>query len=177
MQMTQPTFVFFDHDQNFINVYEQKLKHIIPNSIYICSDLAALIQNHPEINSIVSPANSYGFMNGGIDKYIDELFQVEQTVKHMIEKCGQTDDGLRKYLPVGKCEQVKINNSQNVNFLFVTPTMITPQSIQYTNNIELAFLALLNKLHFLQNIVIACPCLGTGVGMMAPANCNKRPCI
>ena len=172
------SIVFFDKNKKFIESYEQILKDIIPNCSFICSDLKTLIATHKNINALVSPANSYGYMNGGIYMYIDEILKIESSVKKMIEMCGNNDDGLRKYLPVGRCEMVKTdnknNNNHNIDFLFVVPTMTTPKSIQNTNNVYIAFLSFLNKLSSLQNIVVACPCMGTGVGMMSPEESSEQ---
>ena len=38
------------------------------------SDFASFMDTHPEIEAIVSPANSFGLMDGGYDKAITDYF-------------------------------------------------------------------------------------------------------
>ena len=45
------------------------------NTNFIHTDLDSLIKNNSNINAIVSPANSYGWMNGGIDQFINKLLK------------------------------------------------------------------------------------------------------
>jgi len=164
-------FIFFDRDLDKI----QKYKHILQNisgTNFMHNDLDNVINNNPSINCIVSPANSYGFMNGGIDKDINRIMNnVELDVKQRIELVGNYDKSGRKFLPIGKCEVIQKNNK----ILFVSPTMMMPGYLinETEKNIFYSFYAILQKANNIIkqhniNLVIACPCLGTGVGNMEP---------
>jgi O-acetyl-ADP-ribose deacetylase (regulator of RNase III) len=163
-------FIFFDINKNNIEQYQKVLENKIPNSIFLCDDLESLIKKYP-INCIVSPANSYGFMNGGIDKVINKIFNnIEPLVQYRIKQVGFTDNSERYFLPVGYCEVVQKDNL----YLFVAPTMTMPgKIISGSKNVENAFFAILKQieqmvLNGINIINIACPCLGTGVGQMDP---------
>jgi O-acetyl-ADP-ribose deacetylase (regulator of RNase III) len=160
--------IFFDKDYNKINKYKNVLSHI-PNFEFIHSDFDQIMLNK-NINAIVSPANSYGYMNGGIDSNINMfLNNIQPIVQNQISKYGFLDQAGRNYLPVGKCIVVK---STNNFYLFVTPTMQTPKKIlPGENNVSIAFFALLqiiSQWNTKYPLIIACPCLGTGVGMLDP---------
>jgi O-acetyl-ADP-ribose deacetylase (regulator of RNase III) len=163
-------FIFFDRDAAKVQAYKEVLQ-FIPNCEFVHSDLDILLMNK-NVNAIVSPANSYGFMNGGIDRDINRIMDnVEQQVKQRIGQVGIYDNSGRKFLPVGNCEVISKNNK----FLFVSPTMTMPGYILDANNknVFLAFYAILKKVgemmkKYNYNLVIACPSLGTGVGNMDP---------
>lgn len=172
-----PQFIFFDLNKNFIDKYKIILNNEIPNSYFIHDNLESLLQKHKFINTIISPANSYGFMNGGIDTVINTILDnVEPLVKQKIIQFGSIDNSGRNYLPVGKCFIVEKNNY----YLFVAPTMTLPSKLpKDTLNISLAFYSILEeavKLSFQTKtqLVIACPCLGTGVGQMNPIDSAKQ---
>ncbi len=51
-------------------------------------DAEKLIEKH-NIDVIISPANSFGFMDGGIDKVYMKMFDgIQSTVQNKIEKIG-----------------------------------------------------------------------------------------
>lgn len=164
-------FIFFDRDLNKIQKYTNVLRNI-PGTNFIHDDLENLLNKNSLINCIVSPANSYGFMNGGIDRDINTIMDnIEVDVKQRIEEVGNYDRSGRKFLPIGKCEVIQKNNK----ILFVAPTMVMPGYLINENekNIFHAFYAILQKANNIVkqhniNLVIACPCLGTGVGNMDP---------
>jgi hypothetical protein len=109
-------YVSIDINKNSIDTYRNVLKNKIPNAFFVHQDLKNLVKQYPNINTIVSPASSYGDMNGGIDRTINEILSnIEQDVKQRIENIGVYDNSYRKYLPVSQCEIVHKNNM----FLFV----------------------------------------------------------
>lgn len=99
----------------------------------------------------VSPANSLGFMDGGIDYDISRIIMpgIERILKNEIKKNGKTTLLGRKYLPIGSCAIV--NNSNNKNyFLASAPTMLLPQDVSGTQNCYHATRAAL------YNIIVNC---------------------
>ena len=123
-------------------------------------------------DAMVSPANSFGYMDGGLDLAIRyELGErVETTIQNVI---------LKKHfgeLPVGLAELIPTKN-EKWPYLICAPTMRVPKNISGTLNAYLAFRATLvsivrhNEENPSQRIEsLVCPGLGTGIGNL-PAKC------
>ena len=90
----------------------------------VCDDFKHFVDTHPEVNMIVSPANSFGLMDGGYDAAITEYFgeELQEEVQRKIRSCWHGDQ------PVGTCLPVKIPFFEG-KFLLHTPTMRTPSAI------------------------------------------------
>ena len=121
-------------------------------------------------NVIVSPANSYGFMDGGIDAAYSRFFgpQVQAAVQDAI---NHRPEG---YLPVGSALAVRTGHSQ-IPFLIVAPTMHTPEEVPSTNCYRAmrAVLRLLATEPTLGSEVFS-PGLGTGIGRVPPAEAAQH---
>lgn len=79
------------------------------------------MQKHPEVEGIVSPANSFGLMDGGYDKaIIDYLGQRAQTNVLTV-----LDLVYKGYQPVGTCLAIPFSRYTILH----TPTMRTPEPI------------------------------------------------
>lgn len=124
-------------------------------------------QDLPEFDCMVSAANSFGLMDGGVDLAIIQFFGevLMQRVQQQI---------LAEYLgeqPVGTSIIVETGNARHP-YLAHTPTMRVPMEIQHTDNAYLAMWAMLLAVHKHNQgeekpiRIIACPGLGTGVGMV-----------
>lgn len=130
------------------------------------------IFNHP-CDALVSPANSFGYMNGGID------FAISKNLGWHIEKRLQAIIREKYYgeLLVGQAEIVATDHA-SFPYLISAPTMRTPMTIHRTPNIYLCMKAILTLAQHgrladgepMRNTVktIAIPGLGTGVGQMPP---------
>ena len=128
-----------------------------------------------EADALVSPANSFGRMDGGLDAQIVEFLgeEVEIEVQQMIQS---RHDG---ELVVGLAEIV-ITNAAQFPFLVVAPTMRVPQNVSRTVNSYLAFRAALrsvlafNELHgdVIQTLLV--PGLGTDNGFMPPLRAARQ---
>lgn len=105
-------------------------------------DVAAL--QGLEDAAFLSPANSLGFMDGGIDKAYSQVMWpgVEQRVKARIRAIGHEDFIGRPYLPIGSATAVEADSSRN-QWLISAPTMLLPQAVQDTRNAYWAMLATL----------------------------------
>jgi O-acetyl-ADP-ribose deacetylase (regulator of RNase III) len=118
-------------------------------------------------DAVVSPANSFGYMDGGIDLAYRNFFgmEIQRRVRGKIhaDHFGE--------LPVGQAVIVETNHSQ-LPFLIVAPTMRVPDRIGDTVNVYLAFRAALisvinhNKSEPNKIETLRVPALGTGVGRM-----------
>jgi O-acetyl-ADP-ribose deacetylase (regulator of RNase III) len=112
-----------------------------------------------DVDAYVSPANSYGYMDGGIDLALRQRFpSIQQHVQL----------ATRGFLPVGSAVVVETGDSF-VPFLVSAPTMVTPGDVSMTNNAYLATKAALavarghGAIHS-----IAFPGMATGIGSMSP---------
>jgi len=126
-----------------------------------------------EADAYVSPANSYGIMDGGIDAALSARFRhVQSNVSAAI---GETHGPL----PVGKALVVETGDL-DVPYLICAPTMELPSRVGNTENAFRAMSALLTAAELFNyandNAIttIAIPGLCTGVGDMEPETAAKQ---
>ncbi|MCB0035999.1 MAG: macro domain-containing protein [Anaerolineales bacterium] len=119
---------------------------------------------------MVSAANSFGLMDGGVDLAISEFFGwglQDHVQKRIIAEW-------RGEQPVGTCMIVETHHPQHP-FIAHTPTMRTPMEIAHTDNPYKAMWAMLlavwqhNQTAEHKINLVACPGLGTAVGRVPPA--------
>jgi len=127
-------------------------------------------------DAIVSPANSFGIMDGGLDLAIrNELgFQVETDNQEVI---------LSKYhgeMPIGTAEIIKTHH-EKWNYMIAAPTMRIPENVAYTLNAYIAFRAILIAINRFNECnpklpikSLVCSGLGTGIGSMEPTKCAAQ---
>jgi len=113
--------------------------------------------------AMVSPANSFGIMDGGLDKAIrDQLgFKVQQAAQRMIVERYHGE------MPVGTAELVDTGDDRWPR-LVVAPTMRVPESVAQTLNAYLAFRAIVLACKRANVASLVCCGLGTGIGAMQP---------
>jgi O-acetyl-ADP-ribose deacetylase (regulator of RNase III) len=116
-----------------------------------------------EAGAMVSPANSFGIMDGGLDLAIrDQLgFQVQQRVQRVIVERHHGE------MPVGAAELVETGDAR-WPILVVAPTMRVPESVAQTVNAYLAFRAVVLACRRGNVASVVCCGLGTGIGGMEP---------
>lgn len=126
-------------------------------------------------DAIVSPANSFGFMDGGIDLAYTRFFG-----KGLQERLQTTlKDEWHGELPVGQAVVIPTDD-ESIPFLVSAPTMRVPMLIQETPNAYLAFRGALiavqkhNQGSSQQITSLLCPGLGTGVGKLSPGVCARQ---
>lgn len=130
-----------------------------------------IIQNYferiPEFDCMVSPANSFGLMDGGVDAAIIQFFGddlMRRVQKHIIE-------AYRGKQSVGTSFIIETFHPEHP-FLAHTPTMRTPMTIAHTDNVYKAMWAMLltvdqhNKISERKIDSVVCPGLGTGTGQV-----------
>jgi len=121
-----------------------------------------------DVEAIVSPANSFGIMDGGLDaQYLDAFgASLQNDVQRVI--LNQNDGEL----PVGQATAVRINHKQ---ILIVAPTMRVPMILpKDTVNPYLATRAALIAARVLDVTSIAIPAMGAGVGRVPPDICARQ---
>ena len=134
-------------------------------------------------DAVVSPANSFGFMDGGIDMVYSQHFgwHVQERLQTLIR------DRHHGELVVGAAEIVDTGNDA-IPFLIAAPTMRVPMILTDTVSPFLAARAVLllaKHGRFRSGILageavagavksVAFPGLGTGVGRVPPDTCAKQ---
>ncbi len=170
-----------------INTKLEKL-YLIDSKPELCEKWKQVFSSYPEVevltgdyfqqsaDAIVSPANSFGIIDGGLDLAIrNELgFQIEIDIQEVI---------LNKYhgeMPIGSAEI--INTSHNKwSYLIAAPTMRIPENVAFTLNAYNAFRAILIAINNFNESKpnrpiksLVCSGLGTGIGSMEPVKCAAQ---
>ncbi|NBV20632.1 MAG: AraC family transcriptional regulator [Proteobacteria bacterium] len=146
-----------DHDGELVAAWTKAFRQF-PEVTIRQSDLLAVAAN-----SVVSPANSYGFMDGGIDACYREFFggEIERKVQEAIARRAEG------CLPVG-ASLVVCTGHQRVPFLIVAPTMVMPEMVE-PRSCYRAMRAVLRVAGANAEVgsEVFCPGLATGVGMVS----------
>lgn len=155
----------------------------IPSVHVSCGDIFSTKTGHVAVDdpidikadAIVSPANSFGFMDGGIDAVYTHQFGdgLQQRLQAVIE---QDFDG---ELPVGTAVVVPTMH-EDIPWCISAPTMRVPRNVAETVNAYLSFRAALLAViaHNASGLpaikTILCPGLGTAIGQMPVARCARQ---
>lgn len=134
---------------------------------------------HLDAQAIVSPANSFGFMDGGIDAVYSNYFGWEIGTKLRED----IQDFFKGELLVGNCAVIRLLNNKYGNyysirnkncFLISAPTMRVPLNVANTPNAYLAFKSslLFSKEKLWDSLL--CPGLCTATGGMSPEVCAHQ---
>lgn len=121
------------------------------------------------IDAVVSPANSFGFMDGGIDQVYSDCFGWEITPR--LQKIIR--EKWNGELPVG-CAIIFPTGDDRFPHCISAPTMRIPTDIQNAPNAYLAFKASLHVAAKTNFESILCPGLGTGVGNLPAKRCAQQ---
>lgn len=143
-----------------------------------CGDIFGnpIIENNPwKFDAIVSPANSFGFMDGGIDLAYSKQFGwgLQENLQKLLK---EEHDG---ELPVGQAVIVPTGND-DIPYCISAPTMRIPMFIINTVNAYLAFRAVIREVkkwnlgNGKKIESVLCPGLGTAVGRMPFDVCAKQ---
>jgi O-acetyl-ADP-ribose deacetylase (regulator of RNase III) len=127
------------------------------------------------VDAVVSPANCFGFMNGGIDRAYTQRFgpQLEARLRELIRRDWDGE------LPVGLAVAIE-TGAPDIRYLICAPTLRAPVSVAGTLSAYLAFRAALRVVRRLNAAdpgtirSIACPGLGTGTGEVPERMCAKQ---
>ncbi|MCB9851521.1 MAG: macro domain-containing protein [Phycisphaerales bacterium] len=134
-------------------------------------------------DAVVSPANSFGFMDGGIDMLYSQRFGwgVQERLQALIREKHHGE------LLVGAAEIVETNVEQ-IPYVIAAPTMRVPMILNDSVNPYLAARAVLLLIQYgkftagpledtpIRDVVksVAFPGLGTGVGRIGPNTCANQ---
>lgn len=155
-----------------------------------CGDLdfvrvesGSILETTVALDAVVSPANSFGFMDGGIDALYCEYFgwDLQDRVRRQILDVHHGE------LVVGQADVVETGRSE-IPFLFVAPTMRVPMALFDTVNPYLAARAVFVSWRHgrfaggrhdgipVREVIdtVAMPGLGTGVGRVGARTCARQ---
>ena len=120
-----------------------------------------ILEDHHD--AVVSPANSFGYMDGGIDLLYTELFGRELQRKLQ----GLIHSNFGGELSVGESIMLA-TGIKRIPYLISAPTMRTPQDLNGTVNAYLASKSALRLANHNKLSSVAFPGMGTGVGALPP---------
>jgi len=123
-----------------------------------------------KVDALVSPANSFGIMDGGLDGKIRDKFgfQVEYNVRKIIQAYYFGE------LPVGVAI-IAETGSSDCKHIISAPTMRIPENVSNTINAYLAMKAILNvALHSPEISSVAIPGLCSLSGQMPPEMVSRQ---
>jgi len=126
-----------------------------------------------DAEAVVSPANSFGFMTGGIDLHYRNYFgkAIEDDLRNKI--ASEFDHELL----VGQATSVKIFNPPQLTkykYMIAAPTMRVPENVSHTINAFLSIKAALIEAQKINVESIVFPGMGSGTGGMLSADCAKQ---
>lgn len=167
--MTEVLIHLKDHSQDVVGAWQaefsdEPMVQVSQGEIFAAS-----------ADAIVSPANSFGHMDGGIDLVYSNFFgwNLEERLRSLLAE--------RHYgeLPVGQAVILETKH-ESIPFLVSAPTMRVPVNISKTVNVYLAFrAALIAVLSHNERVdtpirSLLVPGLGTGVGDMPPSRAARQ---
>jgi O-acetyl-ADP-ribose deacetylase (regulator of RNase III) len=163
------TYHLRDRGEDLVGAWKRHFAGV-PEVVPEAGDILAV-----PVDAVVSPANSFGFMTGGIDRVYSDRFgwHVQDRLKQII---------LREWdgeLPIGLAIVIE-TDAPDLPFLIAAPTMRAPVSVANTLNAYLSFRAVLlavrrHNLRRPRSIrAVACPGMGTGTGEMPTGVCAKQ---
>ncbi len=161
-------------DEELVEAWKRHCGHLPFVTVYRGSILDL------DVDAIVSPANSFGFMDGGIDALYLQNFgkELQDRVRDRIARFHQGE------LLVGEATYVPLDSDHEPGvkkrMLLVAPTMRVPMILpKDTVNPYLAARAVLKSAGFVsrsqyRDATIAMPGLGTGIGQVSPDMCARQ---
>lgn len=159
-------YILINPSQEIVNAWQLYFKNE-PNVEIRQGDLTKV-----ECDAIVSPANSFGFMDGGVDYAISDRFgwDIEVRLQQQIQALPEGE------LLIGKALVIEIMNG-NVPYLIAAPSMRVPMSFNIATSVNayLAMKATLIEAKKHPNIeTVAMTSFCTGVGRMKPKTAAKQ---
>jgi len=154
--------------------------HVVQSWANVFSDCQDVTVTHGNIleieaDAIISPANSFGFMDGGIDQAYTDYFgwQLQEHLQEIIRREHHGE------LLIGQAALIPTHHRQ-IPFLLSCPTMRVPGDVSNTMNAFLAFRAALLKIkHHNAKAerhirTLLSPGLGTLTGRISPQHCAQQ---
>jgi O-acetyl-ADP-ribose deacetylase (regulator of RNase III) len=164
MQKSSIKLILVDPNYSVFTAFKERFDYLPNVEVANCG-----FEQLPRYDCLVSPANSFGMMDGGVDAAITKFFGIS-----LMERVQQKIlDDYRGEQLVGTSFIIETGHPQ-YPFLAHTPTMRVPMQIVGTDIPYIAMWAMLlaveqHNRHADRIITsIACPGLGTGIGRISP---------
>lgn len=153
------TITICDRNRDIASVFAQVFAQVDPVEV-VCGNIL-----HVAGSALVSPANSFGDMGGGLDKAIDDFFEGEAQSKvqaHILQEFwGEMPVGMASVLPM---------HFKQFPYLIVAPTMRIPGNVGKTIHAYLAMRAILVAIlkhnratsSHIKHVVMSSLCTGVG---------------
>lgn len=163
------SIIFFDLNNDFVEAYKTTIGEDKQSIYFMTTDVQDLVRDY-NITVLVSPANCFGFMDGGIDMVYMAMFPgIQNKVQDRMKTFKITTPLGRHAIPIGSAMLVPTGNKQ-CPLLACVPTMFLPEKIIGTKNVYWAMrglLTLIDSCFENKKVVVAVPSFGTGVGKMS----------
>lgn len=156
--------ILADIDERIVNAYRRHCERLENVSFHHGSILDL------DVKAVVSPANSFGFMDGGIDAVYTRFFGrgVQNKLQEEIAKTKMQE------LLVGQAMVIETGH-EKIPYVISAPTMRVPQRLPANSvNVYLAARAALHAAEDAGLESVAFPGLGTGVGNFPPDTCGLQ---
>ncbi|XP_067675049.1 uncharacterized protein [Haliotis asinina] len=180
------TYKFRDRNIKMVSAWMEQFED---NKTRIEISHGDIFKDAPSADALVSPANSFGFMDGGIDMAYSLHFgwQMQERLQNIIraENHGELLVGDAIIMPTfeGGAKEDSMdwsmtNEGKPIKWLISAPTMRVPMNVKGTVNAYLAFRAVIlavqkhNEDASKEKIsTVIMPGLGTAVGRMPESDC------
>lgn len=142
-----PEILLLCMESEFITAFDEALQthwsDFTPNKIKITKFNARLNSLPPSVkfDLVVSPANSYGRLDGAFDHAISLAFSPRKDY-HALTRAAQSVlyDKWRGYAPPGSCTLVEFpenlkQNDRNCNWVAICPTMREPENVNWDREV------------------------------------------
>lgn len=160
--------ILCDYNSILCTEWEKNFKNE-PKVQIVCGGFKSV----PEYDCIVSPANSFGIMDGGFDLALINYFG-KKLMKRVQDKIRAEYAGEQ---PVGTCLIVETGNKKHP-YLAHTPTMRIPRIIKEYDTVYNAMRAMLLAVRKCPDIkTVLCTGLGTATGKVPPTIAARQMCL
>jgi O-acetyl-ADP-ribose deacetylase (regulator of RNase III) len=159
---------FLDYQNSFCQAIDSALKTLITPTEIRYKTVNDRLQEYTPVGKrvfFVSPANSYGTLDGGIDYFYGRMFPgLETKLINFIDRIEHKNNDDHAYLPIGSALILPIDTKQ---YFISAPTMWRPQQVTETQNAYWAFRAIMKVLDSFSigshdEIIIPGLCTGCG---------------
>ncbi|KAF8811909.1 macro domain-like protein [Phlegmacium glaucopus] len=172
--------------------FAQHVPDVIDKFSIVLSSLEDLSDPHRQFDCIVSPANSYGRLDGSFDYYLAEALSPNDVPAPTSFVQAALYKQWKGYAPPGSCTLIPLkgssfeNNSHGCAYIALCPTMRIPESVTWNREIVYNLMwSLLNSLELhnaavddqtpggrIQKVLMTG--LGTGVGNVSGERCAQQ---
>lgn len=156
--MDMPRIILLDRNVDMVAAWEESFKDE-SNVTFVQDEFARFMDEHPEIDCIVSPANSYGIMDGGFDLAL--LRHCGNDLMHVVQR--RILDAWFGEQPVGTSLSVKFEGVTLIH----TPTMRVPSRVVDPMVVYHAMRSTLIEALRIDARTVVVPAFGAGCGTLS----------